>query len=99
MQRSRGSTDTESPRPHRAEEGGQYKDLLPPTLGWRPGECGTESIVRKCNIACLGFILSHRHPLLDAVGDRILALSQHGHSYVHLVIGSCLQLLTSFRKA
>lgn len=35
---------------------------------------------RTCNIVYLVFILSHTHPLLDAVGEQKRVLSHYGHS-------------------
>lgn len=74
-----GSPDIASPRFHCAE-GSQYRIFSLQHLagGW-------ETVLdrnhhRTCNTVCTVFILSCRHPLLNAVGEQKCVLSHYGHS-------------------
>lgn len=68
------------PRFYCAEEGGQYR-----TFSFQHVAGGWETVLdrnqhRTCNTVCFDFIFSHRHPLLDAIGEQKRVLSHNGHS-------------------
>lgn len=79
-QKKIGSPDIPPPRFYCAEGEGQYR-----TFSLQHLAGGWETMLDRhhhsmSNTVCLGFTLSHRHPLLDAVGEQKHVLSHNSHS-------------------